>query len=102
MEQNVRGIVSLKPAGYIKPEGIVQLTEQGTHNVAQYEFAEVKTESTLKKMLDATKSCYYLFSDYTGTSVDDLISYEETFPKLEKCDNNKCSYCDNKSVYLIK
>lgn len=35
-------------------------------------------ESTLKKLLDATKSCVCLFSRYTGTSVDNLISYDDT------------------------
>ena len=35
-------------------------------------------ENTLKKLLDATKSCNYLFSYYNGTSVDDLISYSDT------------------------
>ena len=33
---------------------------------------------SLKTLLDATKSCYYLFADYKGTSVDDLISYSDT------------------------
>ena len=31
--------------------------------------------NTLKTLLDATKSCYYLFFNYKGTSVNDLISY---------------------------
>lgn len=35
-------------------------------------------ENTLKKLLDATKSCQYLFNYYNGTSVDDLISYSDT------------------------
>ena len=35
-------------------------------------------ESTLKTLLDATKSTYYLFYNYSGTSVDDLISYSDT------------------------
>lgn len=35
-------------------------------------------ENTLKNLLDATKSCYYLFKDYQGTSVDDLIAYDDT------------------------
>ena len=35
-------------------------------------------ENTLKKLLDATKSCQYLFSYYNGTSIDDLISYSDT------------------------
>ena len=34
--------------------------------------------STLKTLLDATKSCYNLFYNYKGTSVDDLISYNDT------------------------
>ena len=32
----------------------------------------------LKTLLDATKSCYHLFYQYTGTSVDDLINYSDT------------------------
>lgn len=35
-------------------------------------------ENTLKKLLDATKSCYYLFYKYSGTSVDDLIQPSDT------------------------
>lgn len=34
--------------------------------------------NTLKTLLDATKSCYYLFSNYSGASVNDLISYSDT------------------------
>src|SRR5574344_1421670 len=34
--------------------------------------------NTLKTLLDATKSTYYLFSNYSGTSVDGLISYSDT------------------------
>ena len=34
--------------------------------------------NTLKTLLDATKSCYYLFIGYNGTSVEDLISYNDT------------------------
>lgn len=34
--------------------------------------------NTLKNLLDATKSCYYLFSYYTGASVDDLIQPSDT------------------------
>lgn len=36
------------------------------------------SESTLKKLLDTTKSARYLFYDYKGTSVDDLIAYSDT------------------------
>ena len=34
--------------------------------------------NTLKTLLDATKSCYYLFNGYKGASVNDLISYSDT------------------------
>ena len=34
--------------------------------------------NTLKTLLDATKSASYLFSNYSGTSVNDLISYNDT------------------------
>lgn len=33
---------------------------------------------SLKTLLDATKSTYYLFYNYSGTSVNDLISYNDT------------------------
>lgn len=35
-------------------------------------------ENTLKNLLDATKSCRYLFENYQGTSVDDLIQPNDT------------------------
>ena len=35
-------------------------------------------EDRLKKLLDATKSAYYLFSNFKGNNVDDLISYNDT------------------------
>ena len=34
--------------------------------------------NTLKNLLDATKSAEYLFYKYKGTSVDDLIAYDDT------------------------
>ena len=34
--------------------------------------------STLKTLLDATKSTYYLFYNYKGINVDGLISYDDT------------------------
>lgn len=36
------------------------------------------SENTLKNLLDATKNSTYLFSYYKGTSVDDLINYNDT------------------------
>lgn len=34
--------------------------------------------NTLKTLLDATKKSYYLFANYSGTSVNELISYNDT------------------------
>ena len=50
-------------------------------------------ESTLKKLLDAKKSAYNLFYGYQGTSIDDLISYNDT----ENVTNmyGMCDGCDN-------
>ena len=49
--------------------------------------------NTLKNLLDATHSCYYLFTSYKGTSVDDLIQPSDT----ENVTNisSMFSYCDN-------
>lgn len=38
----------------------------------------ISGENTLKKLLDATKTVAYFFSDYKGTSIDDLIAYNDT------------------------
>ena len=35
-------------------------------------------DNTLKTLLDATKSCYCLFINYKGTSIEGLISYSDT------------------------
>lgn len=36
------------------------------------------SQNTLKNLLDATKNCYYLFQEYSGVSVDDLIQPNDT------------------------
>ena len=38
----------------------------------------IQSESTLKKLLDTTKGCYFLFYNYKGTSVDGLIQPNDT------------------------
>ena len=40
---------------------------------------------SLKTLLDATKSTYYLFRNYSGISVDDLISYSDTSSVTNMC-----------------
>ena len=65
----------------ITPVGSITKTTNGTYDVKEY--AEVvvnvpSSGSTLKNLLDTTKSAYCLFYDYKGTSVDDLIQYSDT------------------------
>ena len=50
--------------------------------------------TTVKNLLDATKSMQYLFYDYQGTSVDDLIQYSDT----ENVENISRSFYGSKVV----
>lgn len=65
----------------------VEIKENGTISVLPDEgkvlnevsiTTNVPQDNTLKKLLDATKSCYYLFNNYKGISVDDLIQPNDT------------------------
>lgn len=49
--------------------------------------------NTLKTLLDATKSTYYLFDHYSGTSADGLISYNDTSSVTNM--SNMFYYCEN-------
>ena len=56
--------------------------------------------STLKTLLDATKSTYRLFYEYKGTSVDDLISYNDTENVIKM--QEMFYYCSNlKTIPLL-
>lgn len=65
----------------------VEIKENGTISVLPDEgkvlnevsiTTNVPQDNTLKKLLDATKNCYYLFQEYSGVSVDDLIQPNDT------------------------
>lgn len=65
----------------------VEIKENGTISVLPDEgkvlnevsiTTNVPQDNTLKNLLDATKSCYYLFKNYNGVSVDDLIQPNDT------------------------
>lgn len=65
----------------------VEIKENGTISVLPDEgkvlnevsiTTNVPQDNTLKNLLDATKSCYYLFNAYNGVSVDDLIQPNDT------------------------
>lgn len=49
------------------------------------------SNTTLKKLLDATQNCHYLFENYQGTSVDDFITYNDTSNVNDM--RNMFSYC---------
>ena len=103
LPENMAEEISTIETGII-PSGKIEITNTEEINVSEYATAQIvdsnlaeenikegvsilgkvgtfkggSSENTLKKLLDATKSAKYLFSDYTGTSVDDLISYSDT------------------------
>ena len=52
---------------------------------------------SLKTLLDATKSCYYLFNQYEGTSVVDLISYSDT----SSVTNMRCMFYECQELTTI-
>lgn len=69
--------------GYeIKP---LEVTQNGVYDVAGEAYKPVRVNvpqtaqsGTVKALLDATRSSYYLFANYDGTSVDGLVSYNDT------------------------
>ena len=61
------------------------VTENGVYNNAGEAYKPVRVNvpqtaqsGTLKALLDATKHAEYLFTDYKGTSIDGLISFNDT------------------------
>ena len=66
--------ILLDKTAYANGEKIVG-TIQTYNNEHENGYVQI---STLKKLLDTTKSASSLFSYYTGASVDDLINYSDT------------------------
>ena len=61
---------------YVQNE-VYRILESG--DATQYmPTSELQNITTLKKLLDATKSAYYLFNVYKGASVNGLITYNDT------------------------
>lgn len=74
-EQFLKDIITKKDQCTLKP---ISRIEEMYFNLHQKIKENSGGENTLKKLLDATKSAYSLFKDYSGTSVNDLISYSDT------------------------
>ena len=79
----------------IKP---LEVTQNGVYDVAGEAYKPVRVNvpqtaqsGTLKAVLDATKSAKNLFYGYKGSSVDDLISYNDTANVTIM--SNMFSYC---------
>lgn len=62
-----------------------------TYSKVSVNVPQTVASGTVKALLDTTKSCEYLFYNYTGTSVDGLISYADT--SNVKNMNNVFYYC---------
>ena len=44
----------------------------------------------------------YACEDHIDEAMDDVINFEETFPVISECINNKCDYCEKQSKYEVK
>ena len=43
----------------------------------------------------------YACEDHIDEAMDEVINEEETFPIINKCKGNQCSYCEKHSEYEI-
>lgn len=66
----------------IKP---LEVTQNGVYDVAGEAYKPVRVNvqqtaqsGTVKALLDATKSTYFLFSEYQGSNIDGLIGFKDT------------------------
>ena len=70
----------------ITQNGIYLPDEGAAYSKISVNVPQTAESGTVKALLDAKKSCRYLFKDYTGTSVDGLISYSDTSNVTEMSD----------------
>ena len=84
----------------IKP---LTVTDNGVYDVAGEAYKPVRVNvpqtaqsGTLKAVLDATQSACYLFNGYKGTSVDELISFNDTSNVTDA--SNMFAFCTKLTV----
>lgn len=58
--------------------GVYVPDEGAAYSKVSVNVPQAVESGTLKALLDATKSCFHLFNNYKGTSVNELISYSDT------------------------
>lgn len=44
----------------------------------------------------------YACEDHIDEAMDEVINEKETFPIINKVNDNKCDYCNKKSKYEVK
>ena len=74
-EQFLKDIITKKDQCTLKP---ISRIEEMYFNLHQKIKENSGNEDRLTKLLDATKSTYFLFFNYKGTNIDRLISYSDT------------------------
>ena len=73
--------ITINTHGYSNINGITIGTQNDLLSgliSSENNFKKVKKENALKKLLNTTQSAGYLFYEYKGTSVNDLIGYNDT------------------------
>jgi len=43
----------------------------------------------------------YACKEHIDMALDDFVDEYEVFPVLEKCEQKKCSYCDQVAEYMV-
>lgn len=77
-------VVNPIPDEYIVPSGSQSITENGTYDITDKAQVVVNVESsgsgesTLKKLLDYTKSCHYMFYETKITDLTGYIDFNDT------------------------
>ncbi|GAA0745374.1 CxxH/CxxC protein [Clostridium oceanicum] len=53
-------------------------------------------------MTHQKKECKYCCEKHVDIAFDDFINSTETFPCMDKVSIEKCSYCNENAIYILK